>query len=312
MNRQAFTPDEYSRAKKLLAAKVATMMGRKFEEGDWASVYCGAKNIPNRKWSNVDIDVINGNIGIEHKMLCKPSSKIIHHWCGEEMMHPSATRKIRIPQGDDATAVAREILEQYNGVIEETKTKIRNESSCKNPELRNGWLLWQESLEEFLYFEQVINTLNVNQFTAEWHESGGGSRKKSRNLWVYKGNTKQYSITTEAGAKIQPYFRVPLKQDSNLYYFRVQGEIADENNVRIWVTNSTMMALRAKFNGDISSSILNTALSSALTKNINSEILSRTDEIVFEMLIDKNLYRSCKDRFKPKSDDHLIQLLLFV
>ena len=45
------------------------MMGRKFEEGDWAAVYCTAKNIPNRGWSNLNIDVIYNGLGVEHKML---------------------------------------------------------------------------------------------------------------------------------------------------------------------------------------------------------------------------------------------------
>ena len=44
------------------------MMGRKFEEGDWADVYCTAKNIPNRGWSNLNIDVIYNGLGVEHKM----------------------------------------------------------------------------------------------------------------------------------------------------------------------------------------------------------------------------------------------------
>ena len=43
---QAFTQAEYEKAHQLLATKVAFMMGRKFEEGDWADVYCGAKGIP--------------------------------------------------------------------------------------------------------------------------------------------------------------------------------------------------------------------------------------------------------------------------
>ena len=40
---QAFTEAEYEKAHQLLAMKVAFMMGRKLEEGDWADVYCGAK-----------------------------------------------------------------------------------------------------------------------------------------------------------------------------------------------------------------------------------------------------------------------------
>ncbi len=44
----AFTPDQRVTVHRLLAARVAFMMGRKFEEGDWADVYSTAKGIPNR------------------------------------------------------------------------------------------------------------------------------------------------------------------------------------------------------------------------------------------------------------------------
>lgn len=39
----AFSNLERRRAKVLLAAKVASMMGRKLEEGDWSEVYCRSK-----------------------------------------------------------------------------------------------------------------------------------------------------------------------------------------------------------------------------------------------------------------------------
>ncbi len=42
----AFTDIEFSEARKLLAAKVSTMLGRKMEEADWDFVYCNSKNIP--------------------------------------------------------------------------------------------------------------------------------------------------------------------------------------------------------------------------------------------------------------------------
>ena len=43
-----FTPEEVSKAHALLATRVAFMMGRKFEEDDWAEVYCRAKGIEKR------------------------------------------------------------------------------------------------------------------------------------------------------------------------------------------------------------------------------------------------------------------------
>jgi hypothetical protein len=62
----AFNKDEYAKAHMLLASQVATMMGRKFEEGDWAYVYCTAKGIPVRGWSNLNIDVMHQGLGVEH------------------------------------------------------------------------------------------------------------------------------------------------------------------------------------------------------------------------------------------------------
>ena len=50
---RAFSILQARKAKVLLAAKVANMMGRKFEEGDWSEVYCKAKDIPDSGWSNL-------------------------------------------------------------------------------------------------------------------------------------------------------------------------------------------------------------------------------------------------------------------
>lgn len=91
-----FTDEERQAAHRLLATRVAFMNGRKFEEGDWSVVYCGAKGIPPQKWSNVEIDVISGSLGVEHKMLCYRSGLNLLDACGKTLMHPAATRSIRI------------------------------------------------------------------------------------------------------------------------------------------------------------------------------------------------------------------------
>ena len=52
----AFRKEELERDHVLLATRVAFMMGRKFEEGDWSYVYCKAKEIPEQGWSNLNID----------------------------------------------------------------------------------------------------------------------------------------------------------------------------------------------------------------------------------------------------------------
>jgi hypothetical protein len=102
----AFTTDQAKRAKLLLATQVASMMGRKLEEGDWSSVYCKAKNIPDVGWSNLHIDVSYQGFGLEMKLLriADLNGKPLKSVCGETLMHPAATRSIRI---DDISADAQ-------------------------------------------------------------------------------------------------------------------------------------------------------------------------------------------------------------
>lgn len=97
----AFTADEREIAHRLLAIRVAHMMGRKLEEGDWAEVYCRAKGIPLRGWSNLEIDVVHESVGVEHKMMRYSSKGDISEACGTSHMHPSATRAFRMPPYDD-------------------------------------------------------------------------------------------------------------------------------------------------------------------------------------------------------------------
>src|SRR5687767_6404640 len=113
-----FSEEQFNVAHHLLAARVAHMNGRKFEEGDWSSVYCGAKAIPQGGWSNLNIDVTHGNLGVEQKMLMKSSSRALKTWCGTSMMHPSATRAIRIDSLDrDPNEVMRDVFRQYGELI---------------------------------------------------------------------------------------------------------------------------------------------------------------------------------------------------
>ena len=73
--------------------------------------------------------------------------------------------------------------------------------------------------------------------------------KKSKNLWVYdiKSGKKRYSITTTAGAKIQPYFDVPPPNHPNLYHFVVQGEKYEDQLIRIWLTKTTAKLLEITY-----------------------------------------------------------------
>jgi hypothetical protein len=158
-------------------------------------------------------------------------------------MHPAATRSIRVPTGKvSAERAMREIMRQYAELIEQRTQKVREQAPAgTSPDMRTGWLLWQETLRQFLYFEEPMRAPNADQYTAEWVESGGGSRKSSRNLWIYEKATgkKRFSVTTSAGAKIQPYFDVPPPNDPNLCIFTVIGEVIMDGRVRCWLTRAT-------------------------------------------------------------------------
>lgn len=308
----AFSANQYDRAKLLLATRVAYMMGRKFEEDDWSYVYCTAKNIPDTGWSNLNIDIMHNGLGVEHKML-KKSNKPLLGLCGSSMMHPSATRSIRIPSLEaDPNEVMHEVLSQYAELIAERTNKILEDAPNSTPDMRTGWLLWQESLKEFLYFEEEMLSPNPDDYFAEWQPSGGGSRKTSNNVWVYERETgrKRYSITTSAGAKIQPYFDVPPPNDPNLYYFRVQAEELKDNHVRIWVTESTARELRSLIGNLTTSTVSDTIL--RVTRQMTSTVREETAvfEVAVEIVITAVAYKALVEFFPGVSDEHMMQLLL--
>jgi hypothetical protein len=313
----AFSKKELVKAHTLLASRVASMMGRKFEEGDWSHVYHAAKGLPESGWSNLNIDVMHGALGVEHKMLCVASDKDIKTHCGTSLMHPSATRSIRIPAMEgDSTEIARNVIQQYADLIEQRRSRLKENAPGEAPDLRIGWLLWQESLREFLYFETEMLPPNPSDYWAEWRESGGGVRKASRNLWVYENETgkKRYSITTSAGAKIQLYFDVPAPNDPNLYYFCVQGEEVQSGLVRIWVTSTTALFLRQKLgnlNTDtVSSAIIATAekLANAVKETGESRLVAV--ELAEPILITAEAYNRLRIAFDGVSDEHRIQLFI--
>lgn len=314
----AFTEEEYGRAHAFLAARVATMMGRKLEESDWTHVYCLAKNIPNASWSNLNIDVIHKGLGVEQKMLCVRSNKSIKEYCGTSRMHPSATRSIRIPSIEgDPTDVAKDILGQYAELMNSRRQKVAENTPDIQPDMRIGWLLWQESLVEFLYFEEKMVAQNPNDYWAEWKESGGGARKTSKNLWVYENKTgrKRYSITTTAGAKIQPYFDIPAPNDPNLYYFRVQGEEMDGGLTRIWITPTTNLLLNQLFSNlettAISTAILESAKELSIIEDTegNRAVIPET-ETAKPIYLTQDAYLALKQAFPGINDDHRVQLFI--
>jgi len=310
---QAFNAEEKGRAHFHLASRVVYMMGRKFEEDDWASVYCAAKQIPKRGWSNLSLDVMHGSLGVEHKMLRAPAEKPLLEFCGTRQMHPAATRSIRIGSVDgDANETMTDVLTQYGQFIDERRKKL--EEGGKAPaDLRTGWLLWKTSLKEFLYFEEPTQKPNPADYFAEWKESGGGTRKKSKNLWVYEKKTghKRFSITTQAGAKIQPYFDVPPPTDPNLYTFKVQGEEMDQGMVRMWIMSATWRELKAVV-GELTPENLSVVISTAASESqANEGTVVANPESVEQLLLTAESYEVLVAAFPGAvSDQHLAQLLL--
>jgi len=313
MTLAAFTPEQYAAAHRLLAAKVARMMGRKLEEGDWAEVYCRAKGLPSRRWSNLNIDVMHEGLGVEHKMLCYRSDASIARACGETLMHPAATRAIRIPIGRiSADRAMREILQQYADLIRQRTEQVREQAPPgTGPDMRTGWLLWQESLRQFLYFEERMTAPNPDDYTAEWVQSGGGSRKASRNLWIYTRATgrKRFSVTTSAGAKIQPYFDVPHPTDQNLYIFTVIGEVINDGTVRCWITHSTWQELQ-EILGQVTSATITQAIQENLAELAPAEAGPIAQDPAQPLDISAETYALLKSRLPGINDDHCFQLLI--
>jgi hypothetical protein len=309
---QAFTAEEAERVERLLALKVAHMMGRKLEEGDWSEVYCAAKDIPNRGWSNLNVDVMHNNLGVEHKML-RYSSGPLSDACGRTLMHPSATRSFRIESLDaDPNDVMRSVLAQYAELLAARKGRIIEQDATGLPvDLRTGWLLWEDSLSEFLYFEEETVAPDPDDYFAEWVERKGGSRKGSKNLWVFERATglKRYSVTTSAGGKIQPYFDVPPIEDPNLWIFRIRG-MADEGVVRAYITTRTARVLEDLIGGldreAVDEAILTTAAAMAADGTVSEE--AAADEVV-AVHVSANAYEELRSALGGINDEHAFQLL---
>lgn len=317
MTLPVFAPDEFSRAKRLLAGQVAIMMGRKLEEGDWSRVYCRAKGIPEEGWSNLNIDVNHNGMGVEMKFLRPAGVRegSLKSVCGQRLMHPAATRSIRI---DDTTRPAQEVMEdvfrQYAELIAQRTERVR----ARAPEgmavdMRTGWLIWESNLVEFLYFEERMVAPRSQGYYAEWHETAArGTRKASRSLWIYDRETRQkrYSITTSAGIKIQPYFDVPAPDDENLYYFRVQGEPVDQNTVLLWVTASTARELEQRL-GSLDLDTVSAAILERARHDVAQEVMGNTDDdLAVSIPVSREAHGRLLDVLEGVSDEHRVQLLL--
>jgi hypothetical protein len=311
-----FTPEQKDRAHILLAIRVAHMMGRKFEEGDWSYVYCRAKGIPETGWSNLNIDVTYENLGVEHKMLCYRSDATLAQAFGTTLMHPAATRSIRIPSLDtDPNDAMRDILTQYAELIRARRLKVEEQNTTGKPsDMRTGWLLWQESLRQFLYFEEPMIEPDPSLYKAEWVErqAGGGIRKGSKNLWIFEKSTgrKRYSVTTSAGAKIQPYFDVPPPDDPNVYLFTVIGEQLAIGRIRVWLTAGTAKELE-RLVGSLDPDAVSEAILRTIEKVSGEEKGKITvEETGVSVTLREDAYRALVESFPGVSDEHCFRLLL--
>lgn len=311
----AFTDPEKALAHTLLATRVAFMMGRKFEEDDWAEVYCRSKGIEKRGWSNLDIDVVHDLLGVEHKMMKVESSGDIVDSCGQSKMHPAATRSIRVPAitipPDEAM---RDVLTQYGALINARTEKVKQAAASEGePDMRTGWLLWQESLRQFLYFEEEMLVPNPDDYRADWiKRESRGARKPSTNLWIYEKETgrKRYSVTTEAGAKIQPYFDVPPATDPNLYIFTVIGEVIQTGIVRVWVTDATHRELE-RLIGDTKPEHLSQIILETVEAVKKMDVVEEArQETAHALEITLDAYKALQTTLPGVSDEHCFQLLL--
>lgn len=310
-----FNAEQKVRAKLLLATQVASMMGRKFEEGDWGQIYCGAKDIPLQPWSNLHIDVMHAGLGVEHKMLCVAEDRLpLRSLAGTTLMHPSATRSIRVDVSKAANDAMRDVLGQYGELIARRRSRVAETSiNGAAADMRVGWLIWEKSLTEFLYFEEAMVEPDPEDFFAEWNERAvRGARKATRNLWVFEKKTgkKRYSITTAAGPKIQPYFDVPPPTDENLYFFRVQSEDLLNGKVLIWVSAATARDLRSLL-GDLSIDVVSHAvLELANRANDSAGDVVEDRELAECIELTKEAHAALVSKWDGVSDEHRAQLLV--
>lgn len=312
-----FNPGQRARAHELLAIRVAHMMGRKLEEGDWSYVYCRAKGIPETGWSNLHIDVMHENLGVEHKMLCYRSNASLTQACGTTLMHPAATRAIRVPSTEcDPNDAMADVLDQYRDLIAARAERVRHQNQTSRPvDMRTGWLLWQESLRQFLYFEEPMAVPETSTLYAEWVERviEGGGRRGSKNLWIYDraSGRKKYSVTTGAGVKIQPYFDVPPPNDPNLYIFTVIGEQILPGRVRVWLTTGTARELQKLVGDSMDIDRISDLVIDACAYMDSAEgAAESTGEAGVSVEIREDAYNALVGAMPGVSDEHCFVLLL--
>ncbi len=316
MTLPVFTNQELQIAKSALNVRIEDLTGSKLQEADWAHVYCKARGIEFLDWRNQNAYVTTPGLSLEHKMMrCSESEPIKQH-CGTDMMHPALTRRVSLPDIADANEAMRIVIASYQKVLDERLEQAAKISEGRPVELRSGWLLYDSSLTEFLYFEERAQNLDPKKHKAIWSERtsrGNGGRRGNKNLWIYtKGNgepaRKVWSVTGGgSGTKIQPYFRVPAADDQNLYYFRVQGEPINSATVRVWVTEPTAHNLKNLI-GRLDVSSMSQAILKVSAPETGLAIVEGHEQVQ-ELVISNEAYSALKEKFVGKSDEHSFQLL---
>lgn len=206
---QAFDADEVLMATAEVNKLVRSLQGRKLEEGDWTSLYCRVKGVPEMGWSNLPFrDYLHDGVGVEFKLLSKadPSGCM-----GKSLMHPAATRTIDFSENEPAEDAMAKVFQQWGAAISEFEDRVRATSKTGNVDVRWGILLWAPDHSEFLYFEERLEKPRVEDYQARWHD-GNHRGKATRNLHIFEKATgkKRFSCTLPRnGAKLQPYFDVP-------------------------------------------------------------------------------------------------------
>jgi len=160
------------------------------------------------------------------------------------------------------------------------------------------------------YFEEPMIKPNPEEYYAEWNITPArGARKESKSLWIYENATgkKKFSVTTTAGAKIQPYFDVPSPRDEHLYHFKVQGVLVDGGLVRVWLTRSTAKYLELLL-GSLDTEELSNAISNfEPSEECPAENSSSVDEIAVQIYVNTDAYEKLKRIYVSTSDEYIFQ-----
>ena len=203
----------------------------------------------------------------------------------------------------------------YADFLNQRREKVLKQSpEFTQADMRTGWLLWQENLHEFLYFEERTLIPNPADYTAQWVVNPPkGARKPSKNLWIFEKDTgkKRFSVTTSAGAKIQPYFDVPAVGSPNLYHFVVIGERILDNDVRMWVTEQTYRNLCHLVDNDVSKENLSRIILNA-AGNLKDNSFAKTYDFekAYPLIVSAEAYAAIQNVLPGVNDDHSIQLLI--